>query len=58
LDILAVLSDEGRGELDKCASKLRNDLGPDKVLDRLLLLGLGEDVDFELCVRDIFSLPL
>lgn len=48
LDVLAVLGDEGRRQLDELGSQLRDQLGPDGVLDWLLLFGVGVDVDFEL----------
>jgi hypothetical protein len=48
LDVFAVLGDEGRGELDEGAPELGEELGPHKVLDWLLLLGLGVDVDIKL----------
>ena len=48
LDVLAVLGDKGGGELDKLAPQLGNELGAHQVLDRLLLLGLGMDVDVKL----------
>lgn len=50
LDVLAVFSDQSRGELGKLLPQLRNDLGPDELLDRLLLLGVGVDVNLELCL--------
>jgi hypothetical protein len=49
LDVLAVFSDQSRGELGKLLPQLRNDLGSDEVLDRLLLLGVRVDVNLELC---------
>jgi hypothetical protein len=54
LDVLAVFSDESRGELGKLLPQLRNDLGPDKVLDRLLLLGVGVDIDLKLCIWSVW----
>lgn len=53
LDVLAVLSDQGRRELGKLFPQLRNDFGPDKVLNRLLLLGVGVDVNLELCIGSV-----
>ncbi|RBQ99469.1 hypothetical protein VDGD_20080 [Verticillium dahliae] len=47
LDILAMLSNEGRRELGELRSKLRDKLGANQVLYRLLVLGLGENVDVE-----------
>lgn len=48
LDVLAVLSDQGGCKLLELLTKEGNELCADKVLDRLLLFGLGEDVDVEL----------
>ena len=48
LDILGVLGDQGGRELQESRAKLRNDLGLDEVLDDLLLLGVGVNVDIKL----------
>lgn len=52
LDILAVLSDQGRGKLEELLAELGHKLGPDEILHDLLLLGLGVDVN----VKDKFVL--
>lgn len=47
LDVLAVLRDQGAGQLEEGLAQLRDELRPDEVLDGLLLFGLGVDVDVE-----------
>jgi hypothetical protein len=51
LQVFAVLGDHGGLELDKLAPELGDELGPHEVLDGLLLLGVGVDVDVELLPR-------
>jgi hypothetical protein len=48
LNVLAVRLDERGGQLDKLGAQEGEELGPDEVLDGLLFLGLGVDVDVEL----------
>ena len=48
LNVLAVLGDEGGGELDEGAPELGEELRPHEILDGLLLLRLGVDINVEL----------
>lgn len=51
LNVLSVLSDQGSGELEELLAQLGQELGTDQVLDGLLLLRVGVDVDVELFGR-------
>jgi hypothetical protein len=48
LNVLAVLGNQGRSELEELLAQLGNELGANQVLHRLLLLAVGVDIDVEL----------
>lgn len=55
LDVLAVLRDEDRRQLEKLLAQLRNDLGANEILDGLLLLRLRVDIDLKLSGMSVVS---